>query len=165
MIGLARCSVLLLLAGCAQAPPSAAPQSALVGAWRSSVQFSDGMFAPFKDMEFLYVFNAGGTLTESSNYDGAPPVAPAYGVWRELAPDQFEAKYLFFITKPPATLQELTGGGGWLPAGHGVFTERIRLSADRQAFESTISFEAFDASGKPAAGGGTATGRGTRIAF
>ena len=35
-----------------------------------------------KDLEFMYVFNVGGTMTASSNYDGAPPVPPAYGVWR-----------------------------------------------------------------------------------
>jgi hypothetical protein len=40
----------------------------------------------------MYVFNTGGTMTESSNYDGAPPVPPAYGVWRSVGPNEFEAK-------------------------------------------------------------------------
>ena len=53
----------------------------LVGAWRGEVQFETGAFAAVPDLEFLYVFNAHGTMTESSNYDAAPPVTPAYGVW------------------------------------------------------------------------------------
>lgn len=140
-------------------------QGELVGAWRSQVQFSGGAFAAMKDLEFMYVFNAGGTLTESSNYDGAPPVPPAYGVWREVGPKQYEARYLFYTTKAPARLEDMTGGGGWLPAGHGVFTERIRLDDNGKSFESTITYEAFDQSGKPVAGGGDATGHAVRIDF
>ena len=154
-------AALLLLSGCVARPEAAG----LVGAWRSRVQFSDGAFAAMKDLEFMFVFNAGGTLTESSNYDGAPPVPPAYGAWREVGPKQYEARYLFYITKAPTRLEDMTSGGGWLPAGHGVFTERISLSEDGKSFESTISYEAFDQSGQPAAGGGAATGRGVRIGF
>ena len=77
---LAVLTVLLLTAGCTANPPG--QQAPVVGAWRSKVQFETGALAGIKDLEFLYVFNAGGTLTESSNYDGAPPVPPAYGVWR-----------------------------------------------------------------------------------
>jgi hypothetical protein len=152
---------LLFQAGCST---TLQPED-LVGAWRSRLQFTSGAFAVVKDLEFMYVFNAGGTLTESSNYDGAPPVPPAYGVWRKVGPDQFEAKYAFYITRAPARLEDMTGGGGWLPAGHGVFTERIRLAADGKSFESTMSYEAFDQSGKPVAGGGNATGHGVRIDF
>jgi len=152
---------MLLSTGC----PTTRESGGLAGAWRSRLQFSDGAFAAMKDLEFMYVFNTGGTLTESSNYDGAPPVPPAYGVWREVGPSQYEARYLFYITKPPARLEDMTGGGGWLPAGHGVFTERIRLADDRRSFESAITYEAFDQSGKPVAGGGTATGHGVRIDF
>ena len=137
----------------------------LVGAWRSRLQFTSGAFAAVKDLEFMYVFNAGGTLTESSNYDGAPPVPPAYGVWRKVGPEQYEAKYAFYITRAPARLEDVTGGGGWLPAGHGVFTERIRLSADAKSFESTMGYETFDQAGQPVAGGGKAIGRGVRIDF
>lgn len=151
----------LISADCA---PRSVPDG-LVGAWRSRVQFSAGAFAAMKDLEFMYVFNAGGTLTESSNYDGAPPVPPAYGVWREVGPKQYEARYLFYITKAPARLEDVTGGGGWMPAGHGVFTERILLAGDGKSFESTITYEAFDQAGKPAAGGGPATGHGVRIDF
>ena len=40
----------------------------LAGAWRGKVQFTSGAFAEIKDLEFMYAFNAGGTMTESSNY-------------------------------------------------------------------------------------------------
>jgi hypothetical protein len=148
--------------GCSGAPPAPAE---LVGAWRSKLQFSDGAFAAIKNLEFMYVFNAGGTLTESSNYDGAPPVPPAYGVWRRTGPGEFEAKYAYYITQSPKRFEDVTAGGGWLPLGHGVFTERIRLAADAQSFESTIRYEAFDSLGATAPGGGSATGRGSRIGF
>ena len=137
----------------------------LVGAWRSEVQFKTGAFAAITDLEFMYVFNAGGTVTESSNYDGAPPVPPAYGVWRRVAANQFEARYEYFATAPPANFEALSSGGGWLPAGRGVFVERITLASDGNSFTSTIRYEAFDAGGKPAEGGGEAAGRAVRIGF
>ncbi|MGH6690658.1 MAG: hypothetical protein ACREF4_08270, partial [Gammaproteobacteria bacterium] len=137
----------------------------LVGAWRAQLQFTSGAFAAMKDLEFMYVFNAGGTMTESSNYDGAPPVPPAYGIWRRTGPGRFEARYEFYVTRPPAALAEITRGGGWLPAGRGVFTETITLSADGGSFTSSIRYEAFDAAGQPAEGGGVADGRGVRIGF
>jgi hypothetical protein len=146
-------------------PGDEAVAEPIVGAWRSRLQFSDGAFASIKDLEFLYAFNAGGTLTESSNYDGAPPVPPAYGVWRRVAQGEYEAKYLFYITRAPARFESLRDGGGWLPSGHGVFTERITLSADGNTFSSQIRYEVFDSLGAPAPGGGSATGRGERIRF
>jgi hypothetical protein len=161
-------AAILLIAGCSGAGSAASrspPLPGLAGAWRARLQFSEGAFAAMKDLEFMYAFNAGGTMTESSNYDGAPPVPPAYGVWREVAPREFEAKYVFYVTRPPKRLDEITGGGGWLPDGRGEFTERIRLAADGQSFESTIAYQAFDAAGAPAPGGGHATGRGVRIGF
>lgn len=144
-------------------PAAAGPD--LTGAWRSRLQFKSGAFASIHDLEFLYVFNAGGTMTESSNYDGAPPVPPAYGVWRKLGPNQYEAHYEFYATKAPAKLEDLTGGGGWLPAGRGVLVERITLSADGGSFTSTLRYDALDAAGKPIEGGGEAEGHGARIAF
>lgn len=155
-------ATLLLAAGCAAERP--APPPALVGAWRSSLQFTTGAFASIKDLEFMYVFNAGGTLTESSNYDGAPPVPPAYGVWRALGPNEFEAKYEFYVTAPSPP-EAFKTGAGWLPSGRGVFTERITVAADGQSFTSTIRYEAFDTKAQPAEGGGEATGRATRIRF
>lgn len=153
---------LLLAAACvAERPGAPAP---LIGAWRSSLQFSTGAFAGIKDLEFMYAFQAGGTMTESSNYDGAPPVPPAYGVWRALGPGEFEAKYEFYVTAP-APAEAFKAGAGWLPSGRGVFTERITVAADGQSFTSTVKYEAFDPQGKPVAGGGEATGRGVRIGF
>jgi hypothetical protein len=149
---------LLALSGCAR---TAAPP-ALVGAWRSHVQFEAGSFAAIKDLEFLLVFNAGGTMTESSNYDGLPPVPPAYGEWRATGPRTFEARYTFFTTNPPRDPRELTTGGGWAPAGSGVLTEKIVLSADGKAYDSTITLVLFDHAGKPAPGGAAATAHGMR---
>ncbi|HEX7077914.1 MAG TPA: hypothetical protein VF363_05800 [Candidatus Eisenbacteria bacterium] len=156
---------MLAAAGCGRAAHEAASVAApdLAGAWRSAVRFHSGAFALIKDLEFLYSINAGGTMTESSNYDGAPPVPPAYGVWRRLGPREFEAHYEFFVTKAPATVGEITGGGGWLPAGRGVLVERFTLSEDGNSFASKIRYDAYDVGGKPAAGGGEAEGNGTRI--
>ena len=141
-----------------------AADSALVGAWRSSLQFENGAFAAIKNLEFMYVFNAGGTLTESSNYDGAPPVPPAYGVWREVGPNEFEAKYEYFATAPSAP-DEFLKGSGWLPSGRGVFTERIKLSPDGQGFTSIIRYQALNERGEPVEGGGVAKGQAARIRF
>jgi len=154
--------VALLAAGCA--PQQPVEQPPLVGAWRCSIQFETGAFAAIKDLEFMYVFNAGGSLTESSNYDAAPPVPPAYGVWRQVGPDTFEAKYEYYATSPSPP-DAFKTGGGWLPSGRGVFTERITLSADGQAFTSSMEYEALGGKGEPVAGGGQATGRGVRIRF
>src|SRR5262249_35819283 len=92
-------------------------RDALVGAWRSQIHFSDGAFAEVHDLEFTYVFNAGGTMTESSNYDGAPPVPPAYGTWRQVGSRQFEAKYAFFRPGHPRTSRRLrAAAAGCRPA-------------------------------------------------
>lgn len=163
--GFAATTLLLLAltpAGCARAPV-AGDRPALVGAWRSKIQFESGAFASVKDLEFMYVFNSGGTMTESSNYDGAPPVPPAYGVWRDVGPGQYEARYEFYATRPPAGLPDLFGGGGWLPSGRGVFVERIRVSAAGDSFTSTLRCDLFDQTGKPIPGGGEAEGRAVRI--
>lgn len=152
----------LMLAAC-NSRPAASP---LRGAWESHVVFTSGAFVPIKDLRFLYAFNAGGTMTESSNYDGVPPTPPAYGVWREAGSNKFELKYVFYITKPPTAFQEITSGsGGWMPTGHGVITETLTLSADGSSFDSKIHWDAFDMAGNPAPGGGDGTTRGKRISF
>ena len=151
--------VLLLVAGCKTSAPEREDRPALVGAWRANVQFADGAFAEVKDLEFLYVFNAGGTLVESSNYDAAPPVPPAYGEWRQTAPGQFEARYTFFTTR------EQADGGSWLPAGSGVLIEKIALAADGRSYESSLLLELFDPAGKPVDGGGAATVHARRAGF
>lgn len=137
----------------------------LVGQWRSRISFRDGEFAAVGDLEFMYVFNLGGTLTESSNYDGAPPVPPAYGIWRQVGPGRFEARYEFYPTRAPAALDDLTAGGGWLAAGRGIFSETITVSDDGESFASTIRYEALDRAGDPVAGGGSGTGQGVRLRF
>ena len=162
--------VLLLVALSACAPTSrddatpAAP-APLIGAWRSKLQFTSGAFAPIKNLEFMYVFNAGGTLTESSNYDGAPPVPPAYGIWRKTGRNRFEAKYEFYATKPPVAFGEIQKGGGWMPVGRGELTEIIEVSDDDKAFTSAIVYKALDLVGNPIVGGGPAIGRGVRLQF
>lgn len=148
--------------GCTREPATPGP---LRGAWESHVTFTSGAFVTMANLRFLYVFNDGGTMTESSNYDAAPPVPPAYGVWKTNGPGKFRLKYIFYLTKPPAKFDELSGGQGWMPTGHGVITEDLTLSADSNSFDSTIHWDAFDIDGKPAAGGGDGTTHGKRIAF
>ena len=160
--------VLLGLAGRSQPEPLGASEAAspdLAGEWRAQLQFTSGAFASVKDLEFMYAFNPGGTMTESSNYDASPPVPPAYGIWRKVGTKEFEAKYEFYVTKAPAAFDEISKGGGWGPAGRGVFVERITLSDDGKSFTSKIKYDQFDTAGKPAEGGGEATGRGVRLMF
>jgi len=138
-------------------------QKRLLGAWRSSVHFDAGPFAALSDLEFLFVFNAGGTLTESSNYDAVPPVAPAYGGWDQTGPGEFVARYEFFVTRPPQKLDELTTGGGWMPDGRGIFDERFRVSADGASFDSSFRYTPLKADGSPAGEVVTGRGHGVRI--
>ena len=158
-----------ILTGCRTGQPPqtgvSTDHAQLVGAWRSKIVFRSGPLAEMKDLEFLYAYNAGGTMTESSNYDGAPPVPPAYGVWKTTGENKFRLKYIFYITKPPTKFDELVGGQGWLPTGHGVITEDITLSADKNSWDSKIHWDAFDMDGKPVTGGGDGTTHGTRIDF
>ena len=104
-------------------------------------------------------------MTESSNYDAVPPVPPAYGIWRAIGPNQFEATYTYYNTRVPARLEDLVQGGGWLPAGRGVITERLTVATDRRSFDSSIVLDLFDQAGGRVDGGGHATGHGTRIQF
>lgn len=157
--------LLMLLTGCAPATRSKTPSPLLVGAWRSKIEFKDGAFAGLKGFEILYAFNEGGTIVESSNYDEVPPVPPGYGIWRESGAREYEAKYVFTITKPPAKLDALVQGSGWLPNGHGELTERLTLAADGDTYTSAITYAAFDSAGKPAPGGGSGVGHGTRVTF
>jgi hypothetical protein len=103
-------------------------------------------------------------MTESSNYDGAPPVPPAYGIWREVGQNQFEARYEFYSTRLPDSADGMALGAGFLPAGRGILTEKIALSADGNAFSSQIRLELLDKSGvKIDSGEATSTGR--RVTF
>jgi len=162
-------STVLVASACGAVPSPSSGESverdSLVGAWRSQIRFNGGALAGMKDLEFMYVFNAGGTMTESSNYDGAPPVPPAYGVWRKSGPRQFEASYAFYITRAPEIFADIAKGGGWSPTGRGVLTEKITLSDDGRSYKSTIVYTAFDQVGKPVEGGGEGTGAGARMGF
>lgn len=137
----------------------------LVGAWRGQVQFATGAFAETKDLDFMYAFNIGGTMTESSNYDAMPPVPPAYGVWRKVGPRKYEAKYQFYQNKAVASADELVKAGGWAPDGHGTLLQKITLSADGKAFDSRVTLELFDKQGQPIAGGGEGSAKGKRLGF
>ncbi len=118
-----------------------------------------------KDLEFMYAYNAGGTMTESSNYDEAANSSPpAYGIWKQISPRTFQTNYVFYTTKEP-TPGAGSPKGDWWPAGHGVLTETITLSADGQRYTSTIKLATFDTNGAPVAGAGEGTGTGTRIVF
>ena len=137
----------------------------LAGAWEGKVQFTSGAFAEAKDLEFMYAFAAGGTMTESSNYDAIPPVPPAYGVWKQVGIRKYEAKYRFYQSKAVSSADELVKGGGWAPDGYGTLAQKITLSADGNSFESTITLELFNKDGKRMPGGGQATADGKRIHF
>ena len=154
---------MLLLAGLSCRATDTIPD--LVGAWRGGVQFTTGDFAAVKDLDFMYVFNAGGTLIESSNYDGAPPVPPAYGIWRKVSERKYQAKYSYYVSKAPANIEEITKGGGWSPGGYGVLTQEITLSSDGKSFESTIRYEVFDVAGKPVGDASIATAKARRFDF
>lgn len=154
--------------GCAESGKQAktdGQDGALAGAWRARIQFANGPFAEVKDLEFMYVFNTGGTMTESSNYDAAPPVPPAYGIWRNIGPHLYEARYEFYATRPPNSSENLPASTGWLPAGRGVLVDTITVSEDGQSFSSRINYESFDQSGRNAQAGGNAVGRAERIEF
>jgi hypothetical protein len=159
--------VLLAVDGHSQPRPVVASAVAidLVGEWRAKLQFTSGAFASIKDLEFMYVFNQGGTMTESSNYDASPPVPPAYGIWRKVGAREFEVKYEFYVTKAPTAFDDIAKGGGWAPAGRGVFVERITIGEDGKTFTSKIKYDQFDTAGKAAEGGGEATGQGVKMAF
>ncbi len=152
-----------LLTACGSLPPPVVAPDPIVGAWHARVQFREGAFAAVKDLELLYAFNAGGTMLESSNYDGAPPVPPAYGVWRRIGSGRYELRYRFFTTKPPSDFAAIAGGGGWMPSGYGDLREQIELAADGRSFTSTLTLALFDGAGKPVDAGGAAIGHGTRL--
>ena len=158
-----------MIAGCRHGSPSQAASigsAPLVGAWRSRIAFQSGPLADMKDLEFLYAYNAGGTMTESSNYDEAANSSPpAYGVWKEVAPRTFETKYLFYTTMAPDPDDAPGRSGDWWPAGHGEIRETIALAEDGQTYTSTITLVTFDRAGKPIAGDGAGTGAGARIVF
>jgi len=137
----------------------------LVGAWKGKVQFKTGAFAEVKDFEFMWVFNNGGTMTESSNYDGVPPTPPAYGIWKKIGVNQYEARYEFYFTKIPASFEDVTKAGGFPPAGYGVLNEKIILSNEGHSYSSTIRLNLFDQTGKQTVFNDEATAEAKRMKF
>jgi len=137
----------------------------LVGAWKGKVQFKTGAFAEVKDFEFMWVFNNGGTMTESSNYDGVPPTPPAYGIWKKIGDKQYEAHYEFYFTKIPASFEDVTKAGGFPPAGYGVLNEKIILSNEGHSYSSTIRLNLFDQTGKQTVFNDEATAEAKRMKF
>jgi hypothetical protein len=152
-------AICAVLAACTQPEPA---KSSLTGAWRAQVQFSGGPFAAIKDLEFMYVIHADGTLMESSNYDEAPPVPPAYGMWRQTMTSTYQAHYEFFVTQAPARTAGLVGG--WPPGGRGVLEETITMSPDGQTFSSHLHLQLLDTHGQPTDQSGDAEVHAVRIA-
>jgi hypothetical protein len=172
-----RCHFLLIaiacalsLSGCgAGTPPrggTSAEDALLVGAWRSQIHAQEGPLAEMKELEFLYSYNAGGTMTESSNYDEAANSSPpAYGVWRRLEARKFETKYVFFTTRASSSGDGAPTTTDWWPDGHGELTETITIADDGQTYASTIRLTMFDRTGAPVGGVHEGTGAGRRIGF
>ena len=162
-------TAILAISGCRNESSSRAgvtDNADLVGAWRSKITFRDGSLAGMKNLEFMYSYNAGGTMTESSNYDEAANSSPpAYGVWKRIDEHTFGTKYVFYTTKAQGPTDGAPTASDWWPAGHGVLTETIKLSDDGQSYTSTIELATFDTAGAPIPGGGSGTGAGTRIVF
>jgi hypothetical protein len=137
----------------------------LAGAWKGKVQFKTGAIADVKNLEFMWVFNNGGTMNESSNYDGAPPVPPAYGIWKNTGDKQYEARYEFYWTQIPESAGDIIKGGGFTPGGYGVISEKIILSEDGQSYSSIIKFNLFDQNGKQTVFDDEATAEAKRMKF
>jgi hypothetical protein len=158
--------------GCSDAVSSAVPQSTtsatgsmpaqLIGAWRTKVQFKDGALSDLHDLEFMYSFNTGGTLTQSSNYDGTPPVPPGYGLWRQTGPRTFELRYAFYA---PAKFIKSGRTAAWVPSGRGLYSETLELSPDAGSYTSRIVYDLVDPKGTPIPGGGEGEASGTRTTF
>ena len=131
---------------CGNAPASESAQ--LAGAWKGPIQFRTGAFAVIKDFEFMRVYNEGGTMTESSNYDGVPPTPPAYGIWKKTSDGKYMTRYEFYWNNLPPSFEELTKDGGFSPGGYGVIEENISLSEDGNSFNASVGLTMFDKSGK-----------------
>ena len=156
-----------LMYGCQTAQQQSRNQSAnldLIGSWRASVQFETGPYSEIKDLNFMYIFNSDGTMLESSNYDAAPPVPPAYGIWRSLGEHQFEAKYEFYVTRVPDTSEHLPAGTGWLPGGFGRLVDTISIESDGHSFSSRTHLTMYN-TGDSVTGDDIAVGHGTKMRF
>jgi hypothetical protein len=144
-----RAAVVLIaisLIACTQAPTP----SPMKGAWESHVAFTGGALRADEESAISLCLQRRRNDDRVIELRRRPPDPPAYGVWKEVSPNRFQLKYIFYVTKPPSRFEELVGGQGWLPNGHGVITEDITLSADGNSWQSKIHWDAFDMDGKPA---------------
>lgn len=82
-----------------------------------------------------------------------------------VGPRQYEAKYVFFLSKAPKTFADIANGGGWLPGGSGVLLETITLAGDGKSFSSRIKLDVFDETGKLIESNSEADGAAVRISF
>ncbi|MFN8547125.1 MAG: hypothetical protein U0527_03925 [Candidatus Eisenbacteria bacterium] len=141
-------SAIVAVSGCTPSAMSGSNDD-LAGAWRSSVHFDSGDFAGLSDLEFLYAFNSGGTMTESSNYDAVPPVAPAYGV-EARRPGRIRRAIRVLRDQGADEGRGFVAGAGWNPIGRGRFDEHIQVSADGSSFDSTFRYSPLNPDGSPA---------------
>ena len=75
--------------------------------------FRSDPLAEMKNLEFLYAYNAGGTMTESSNYDEAANSSPpAYGAWKQTTYTSTVGLAMFDKADAP-----ISGGGDGTGAG------------------------------------------------
>jgi hypothetical protein len=163
VIGWAFAALSVAVAGCSDAVSGSATQStvpdALVGVWRSQVQFGGGSLSDLHDLEFMLAVNLGGTLTQSSNYDGTPPVPPAYGLWKQTGPRSYELRYSFY--SPPKFVKS-GRASAWVPSGRGLYVEKLDLSVDGNTYRSHVVYDFVDPAGHAVPGGGEGEATGTR---
>jgi hypothetical protein len=137
----------------------AGAQRGLEGAWRVQVTVESG---PFRgSQQFLVMYSAGGGMVESSNFDEAPPVPPAYGSWVASGESGFRSTYVFFTTE---AVDRLDAGAGWEFSGSGKFRESITVGPSGNDYTSRLSYELYDTADAPLAGqSGEGYGVGRRI--
>lgn len=164
-LGLTAAGAGLLGAGALLTPSPAGADAAdrpgLPGAWRASVTIDNGPFAGA--LQFLLVYDSGGGMVESSNFDEATPVPPAYGSWASNGSRTFRSTYIFFTTKPPEDPSTLANAG-WSFSGTGKFREQITLARDGESYLSLLYYQLYDTSDIALAGqSGTGHTAATRI--
>jgi hypothetical protein len=135
----------------------------LLGAWRARVTIDSGPLAgiPF---QFLVTYAAGGGMVESSNFDEATPVPPAYGSWVATGPWTFRSTYVFFTTNPPSDPGTLPTAG-WAFSGSGKLREQITIAHDGTTYTSHLYYQLYDTTDNALPGqSGAAHAMATRIA-
>jgi hypothetical protein len=111
------------------------------------------------------MYSAGGGMMESSNFDAAPPVPPAYGSWATSVDGGFRSTYVFFTTE---AVDRLDAGAGWEFSGSGKFREAITVGPNGDDYSSRLSYELYDTADALLAGQsgeGYAVGRRIAVEF